>query len=356
MKSASVSFSLILGLAGCGGGGGHEGPDGGGGSDGGGGGGGDGDGTTSCDQRIAEFEQDFEERLPAVVGASDGTHLYVYNDDGFHRVPIAGGERELVAMSPAPWGMTMDDTHIYWSGYTDGSVLDSQIARVPKTGGAVEILLTATEEFLEIVAVRDGSVIFVHENASYEARLRVRDAAGNLTDLGDMTDVYAGTAVHGDHAYFGREESEESGVASVALTGGTPEWLAHDPSEPYYLDGMLSGMTDYAAGPGGLFVTGQNIVCSEYGTVARVDWGTGEIQLLATEQECPTEVRVDAMHVVWQLANFFDDPGAIAAAPIGGGDPHVVATSDETTDVTLMDLADGVVFYASGSDVCRTDL
>jgi hypothetical protein len=64
--------------------------------------------------------------------AVDATHVYWTTEYKVMRTPIGGGAPSIVAITPGPaWGVSVDDTHIYFSDYTAPGV-DGHVYKTAK--------------------------------------------------------------------------------------------------------------------------------------------------------------------------------------------------------------------------------
>jgi hypothetical protein len=81
-----------------------------------------------------------DNQLAPTAVVVDGTAVYWSGYGAIHRVALAGGPVVKLASGLAGgFGIAIDDTHVYGSGYNDDPE-GSTIGRVPKAGGDVEVL------------------------------------------------------------------------------------------------------------------------------------------------------------------------------------------------------------------------
>jgi hypothetical protein len=85
---------------------------------------------------------------PAGLAVLDDQRVYwidqaMVPDQALRTVPKLGGEVVVLAshLGMQPWQLAADDTHLYVAGPVPGGSDRGQVARVPKAGGAVEVLV-----------------------------------------------------------------------------------------------------------------------------------------------------------------------------------------------------------------------
>jgi hypothetical protein len=180
---------------------------------------------------------------------------------------------ELVRGVDRPKGVTVDDTHVYW---TDPGGSAKMVAKAPKgqhseADAGIVVLATGLEGPEELV-VHDGYVYWTNS-----------------------------TANNGGHV-------GEPSVMRVSVDGGTPETLS---SVDTYANGI-------AVDPDYVFWTNR---LGSGGTVNRKPLDGGPAEFIASGQQGPKRVQVLGDRVYWTNINGWQ----VMSAPIAGGDASVLA-------------------------------
>lgn len=216
------------------------------------------------------------------------------------------------------WGIVTDDTHVYWTNFGDGQVL-----RIPKHGGAQEILHSGQTQPRGI-AIDDEHLYWT----TYRGVWRM-PKGGNTAELisGDPGPNTDGVALDETHVYW----SQFDGLIRRRLkVGGEIETLAT-------IDGGAELVLDathvyWRTWSGGL--------------VQRVSKRGGPVDTYATDQQGPGDVAVDETHVYW--ARFTD----IQRMPKVGGNPEFLALNDSSSWSSLA-LSETELYWASSQGIRR---
>lgn len=221
--------------------------------------------------------------------AIDGGYVYVANTNAstIFRVPVAGGPVTPLVTNQAAQTVAVDATHLYWA------LPGAGIGRIPKGGGAMEIVATtgagqafaiAVDSTYVFAATRVGTLIRVPKGVSQPAT-QIDQAGGPVTN---GNPVYL--TLHEDRVFWthllsaggGAVRSvHKDGQGPVALPATYPEGVATDGTSAYWANGT-----------------------SGTGTISKANASLTTPINLATGQDRPRGVAIDSTHVYW--TNFGD--------------------------------------------------
>jgi sugar lactone lactonase YvrE len=208
------------------------------------------------------------------------------DDDGPPPAPIVLAEGQS-----QPWGLTTDATHVYWGTF------GGTVARVAKTGGAVEVLVTG-EELRRGAAVDATNVYWLAQDGRVRSAPRDGGAAVTAVDPLDPA-TPAGLLLDGNTIYW----TTMSGLHRATLPGGTAERLSSG-------DG---GFHLALAGTEVLWITSNEV---------RATAGM-------TTRSIATANRIEGVAVCGTTVYFNDNmDGTVHSAPLaGGGTSTTIATA-----------------------------
>jgi len=225
--------------------------------------------------------------------AADDTHVYWVSQEQegeLARAPVTGGPMERLVALPynSTTRLVADGAHLYWNS---SSV--ARVARVPKTGGAPEPLMSSTRSMSEPSA--DATGVYFTEGAGAQV-LRVAPD-GTRSALAVMPVEFEGraTAVDADFVYVVARRSgspdtpcDGSVVARVPKAGGTWTELVRHPdcAMDIGLDATHVYWMAFAHGGGGT-------------SVLRVSKAGGAPEMLARGLAYGWRMAVDDSHVYW---------------------------------------------------------
>jgi len=194
-------------------------------------------------------------------------------------ITLASGEHD-------PRSLAVDDTHVYWTNWNDGTVKS-----VPIGGGAVTTLASGQSTPWS-VAVDSTHVYWRNAFNSVNA---VPVGGGSVTTVVTEQDGVNSFAVDGTNVYW----TTGGSVKEVPVGGGAVTTLATGQNYPFSV--AVDGTHVYWA--------------NFFGTkVNAVPVGGGAVTTLASGQDRPESVAVDGTHVYWITGH-----DAVKAVPIGGG-------------------------------------
>ena len=164
-----------------------------------------------------------------VVSDADNLYWVTVNQSversSIRRVAKTGGlDEELWLVGKRIYQITADDTHVYAAVYGVNPVGPGDVARVPKTGGAPEILVAGVD-WTHDVAVDEAFVYYSHFDGSSAQEISRAPKTGGAPEL-LVGGVEGGADLAVDAAFLYYTEGNEGRVMRVAKAGGGPEELA----------------------------------------------------------------------------------------------------------------------------------
>lgn len=223
--------------------------------------------------------------------AADDSHVYWVSqaqEGELARAPVAGGPMEQLVALPynATTRLVAAGTHLFWNGSSE-----ARVARVPKTGGVPEPLVSTEGGMSEPSA--DATGVYVTEGTTV---LRVA-LDGTRSTLARMPESSWGrtTAVDADFVYVVARLSDPTGsscdgsiVARVPKAGGAWTELARHPACALDLGLDANHVYWMALRNGGVTTS-----------ILRVPKAGGRTAVLATNLPYGWRLAVDATHVYW---------------------------------------------------------
>ena len=261
-----------------------------------------------------------EQDGPALV-AVDATSAFWTNQNGGQVMSalLDGGEPRALAEKQHPYGIAIDATHVYWTN----NLAPGSVVRVPKQGGAVEVVadaqslpygLSLAAGVLYWVNAGDGSVL--------RAALDGRDRKILATKQEDLVSIATdGRSVFWLYTRAGVE------VRKVSIDGGTPSTLATEHGNPRYL----------AVDRSRVYWTNQH-----RGTVMAAPIDGGAMTELVIDEHYPLALAVDEANLYW-----IDDDGPssqrrgppppkrIRKAPLAGGEAVTLASASDAHGIAV---------------------
>ncbi|MGO9839230.1 MAG: hypothetical protein ACLP1X_34040 [Polyangiaceae bacterium] len=210
----------------------------------------------------------------AVGLAVDTASLYVAGLDGdsIMKVPVAGGALTSVAPSPdAPIGVAVDATNVYWTT-AGGSVM-----KAPIGGGTPMVLASGQKSCTRpVVDSATASVYWGDPDDGTIMRVPLDGGASTLvTSGGAATDI----AVAGADVVFASGYT----LMKAPLGGGSPTSLGTAAGAP-----VLAVASD-----------GASAYFTSYGSIWKVALAAGQGAAVASNQDAPSAIAVDATSVYW---------------------------------------------------------
>ena len=155
----------------------------------------------------------------------DGDYVYFTSQWGnlVLRVPKTGGMVTVLAEAPAPLSLASDATHVYFVTFSTDPE-SGTVQRVPKNGGAPEVLLRGHPGLDQLVV--DEQAVYFRSNSGLWKVKKSGGTAEQLLPNGEHKNI--GRLV-GDasHLYFFYESQTQGRyeVARLPKTGGTPQTI-----------------------------------------------------------------------------------------------------------------------------------
>lgn len=247
--------------------------------------------------------------------AIDDSHVYwtARHEHGPNRVmkaPKAGGAAITLARSEhVPHGVVVDRTHVYWSSR------DRTIRRVPKEGGAEEVLFSGrkweTEADMRFPQFHSGPIavddefIYWEEHRERSRIVRVPKTGGERTVLTTSNGWARHFALDATHLYWIEELSGE--VLAVAKSGGSPRMIAEKQRHPRGL--ALDDTHLYWS---------REPYSSDEASVLKTPKGGGPIEVVARGGD-PRSLALGARYVFWTDMPSRSRHKVLRAANRGGG-------------------------------------
>ena len=281
-----------------------------------------------------------------------------------------GGGSDVVVLAADqdhPWGVAIDDTHVYFTCQGDGTV-----KRVPKDGGAVETLASGLT-YPRAIGVDDQEVFWGDGGRVHRAPLA--GAAGAPTDWAASSGEVDTLVVTESQVWWlststgvVAHENKQPNIATVGsfFREGLPSpiGLAVDDGLVFWTtqgDGSLWSQStaaladpvaliaDDGAGPARIALDATTVfwVGQADGTIRKVPRGGGDPTLLGSGASGGSFLTAAGTHVYYSN----DDAGEVLTVPKTGGDAVVLAR-DLDTPLGIAADADGV-YVATATGIVR---
>lgn len=268
---------------------------------------------------------------------SDGVDLYVTAGGEVARIPLDGGAGAAYP-APNPWGLAVDDTHVYWADQrsepNDGGPGRGMIRRMPKDGGAPETLVESDAVPLEL-ALDDTNVYWTdHRFAAAAIRSMPKDAvdASATTLLTFDGGLPFGITLDPTHVYW----TESKILGRVAKAGGAAETLASYEFGPFVAPASDDGGVYFsrldvgAIGPHG-----------RPGQVWRLDTQTNATVPTGASSS-PSGLFSDGRYVYWT-----DHDWGVLAAPVAGGPTMRIASNTLNASPMGLTVVNGIIYWVA---------
>jgi hypothetical protein len=182
--------------------------------------------------------------------AVDDTYVYFGDQAGIKRVLKEGGAVITAAPGYDSEWLVVDDSYVYWTDFS--FVDDDVIRRIPKTGGAVQTIVSGGSLADPYGIAVDDAYVYWTELDSGKAR-RVAKTGGTILDLVPVQFDYQAFSIAVDDEYVYWTDVAEAGgrLRRVPKGGGSVENLTQDASRMAGLN--LSPTHLYWGDSGGLW-------------------------------------------------------------------------------------------------------
>jgi hypothetical protein len=238
------------------------------------------------------------------------------------RVPIAGGELQILASGQSqPYDLQVSD-RVYWTNGTFFAINGRSLRAMPLNGGP-DVAIAAFNPGPFVLAI-DATTAYVTRAETGQPLTSVPLAGGATNDLIPPTGVIHGLEVDATHVYYivagqVRRVHKSGAVASELLADG-PEARA------------LAGHGDT------LYWISGNVVM-------RVGRDGSGVATVATSTRQLTGIAVDDTHVY--VGEVGDGDGRIVRAPIGGGSFEPISTARHDLPFAIA-VDDAAIYWTEG--------
>ena len=221
-------------------------------------------------------------------------------------------ELSIVATGDFPFALATDDTYLYWSEFSQGS-----LHRIPLRGGESELLFEG-DSAVEIYGIAlGGGELYLCDSIGAELRaFRLSDRTMRVLAASPCTDV----ALDATHLYWTSESALEPSVRRMSRSGGPIEDLT-------------------PPGPSRNLVVGDegDVYWTNYdeGRIESVSIGAGVGVIATVPATGPWGLQLDGDFVYW--AHFHLTGGAVSRAPRAGGASIDIAASQEGAHSVFVD-------------------
>ncbi len=295
-----------------------------------------------CDDECDSFASSFDDAedcepacQPEVIasgqdGASnvleDSTHLYwLSSGDGVRhlvRLPKNGGNTQILASVDTIFqinAIAQDDTHLYWT-------LDSELNRVPKSGGAIEFVADTDAGSSHGLAV-DGTHVY-WTNTNSDTIDRVAKSGGTAISIVTGQDAPFALAIDNSRVYW---STFDGALRSSTLTGGD-------------LQTIETGSDLHRT----IVLNGSHVYWIVSGTIRRRLTSGGTIETIVNESGSATrQLAVDNSNVYFSLVS--TSGATLSRAPNDGGATTVLVENESSAPDGLVQDAQNIYWAANGS-------
>jgi hypothetical protein len=212
--------------------------------------------------------------------------IQLYND--------AGTDAGVAPTGGQPVAVTADSNNVYWVDYYNG-----QVWQAPINGGSNAILLAGQRNRPVRLAVSGGYVYWIDYGTTQAGTGSVNRIAigggGTVTQLASGQDEPEGIATDGINVYW-TSRTNTGSVNKVPVAGGTATVLADNQGGPW---AIVVDQPAADAGASQAFVYWTNYNDNNIQKVPTTNTGPSAPYVLASQQNNPVAIAVDAKAVYW---------------------------------------------------------
>lgn len=262
----------------------------------------------------------FDAQGPAPFGiALEDSHVYVSVVDAtgetgsVFRMPKKGGTIEPLTDAGSARALALDGTLVLFDDEVGGSILS-----VPKDGG--DVMEVTSESSATDMAASGGNLVFTKAEVNGTSFVgSVPTAGGTVTTLLESDERPVGVAIRGERAYLallgpGDTTGGDGEILSAPVSGGDTTRVAP------FLEGPRAMVVD----DGMLYATLQGFGY-EKGEVISVSLPDGEVRILANNLAKPWGLAADETHLYWVNRGNDVADGTVMKMPKEGDFPEILA-------------------------------
>ncbi|MBL4686713.1 MAG: hypothetical protein JKY37_19100 [Nannocystaceae bacterium] len=283
--------------------------------------------------------------------AVNDTHVF-WSDEGagtIHRIAKGGGGGMIIVRDAGtPYELALDDQHLYWTSNAD----DGAVLRVPVGGGETELVASAINP--RTVDVAGGSVYWGgYDGVSGELYRAPVDPLGPAENIGSFLGGGISDLVATETNVFASTHTELDDVAFIVPPPNGPPVGSVFMLDPDNIDPEQMPLVTGMAQPWGLALSGDTLVWANGDGVAMhapnsiqsAEIGSAAAVQLAGDQAAPWGIAADAEFVYWT------DSNTVNAVRIAGGTPEVLATQQNAARYITVD--DAFVYWVTADQVMQ---